>query len=299
MQLPDPTSGANAPQPGWYPDPWQVAPARWWDGLTWTGFTTPVAAPARLPGNLYDATARLPAARDDIRGGWIALLGFFGAIALSLIFAQLGTAFGARTLTVPSILISQFGLWSGLCMTAYIVSHRRPGGRLTDLGLRVPTGSEIGIGIGIGFAGIFIATRVAMALRYLFPDNGGSHLFTSSRPSYALVLTIGVLACVGAPLVEELFFRGVVQPVLMRNLGTSPAIGMQAILFGLAHFELGMTFNQAAVRCGTVMVLGVFLGWLRVHTGRLGAGMVAHATYNSIVTIITLIALLSLASNSN
>jgi membrane protease YdiL (CAAX protease family) len=39
------------------------------------------------------------------------------------------------------------------------------------------------------------------------------------------------------------------------------------------------------------MVLGLFNGWLRVRTGRLGAGMVAHATYNVIVTVITLAAL--------
>ncbi len=109
----------------------------------------------------------------------------------------------------------------------------------------------------------------------------------SSRPSYALVCVVGLLACVGAPIVEELFFRGLVQSVMTRRLGTSPAIVLQAMLFGLAHFELGMTFNQAAVRCGTVMVLGLFNGWLRVQSGRLGAGMVAHATYNVIVTLIT------------
>jgi membrane protease YdiL (CAAX protease family) len=41
------------------------------------------------------------------------------------------------------------------------------------------------------------------------------------------------------------------------------------------------------------MVLGTLLGWLRVRTGRLGAGIVAHATNNIIVTLVTLIALTS------
>jgi len=29
----------SATPPGWYPDPWQQAPHRWWDGSTWTSHT--------------------------------------------------------------------------------------------------------------------------------------------------------------------------------------------------------------------------------------------------------------------
>ena len=43
---------AARPAPGWYPDPWQVAPFRWWDGHVWTGHAsvaTARAGPARPP----------------------------------------------------------------------------------------------------------------------------------------------------------------------------------------------------------------------------------------------------------
>ncbi|MEZ5412655.1 MAG: DUF2510 domain-containing protein [Acidimicrobiales bacterium] len=34
-------------QPGWYPDPWQVAAWRWWDGRTWTAHVAQASSPRR------------------------------------------------------------------------------------------------------------------------------------------------------------------------------------------------------------------------------------------------------------
>ena len=40
----------SLPGPGWFPDPWGVAPYRWWDGLSWTSVTAPPAVAARRGG---------------------------------------------------------------------------------------------------------------------------------------------------------------------------------------------------------------------------------------------------------
>ena len=55
-----------------------------------------------------------------------------------------------------------------------------------------------------------------------------------------------------------------------------------------AHYQIGMTKNEAIVRIVSIGVVGLFLGWLRSSTGRLGAGMAAHAGYNFLIVLITL-----------
>ena len=277
-----------AAPPGWYADPWRTAPYRWWDGRAWTAHVSSppaYASPRRTP--------TVPRARDDIDGCWIALLGFAGAIALSLIFALLAVAFGAAKGTVPVMIAGQAGLWSGLWMSAYIVTHRRTGGSLRDIGLRAPTGGEIGLGIGIAFAALYVEGHIVSVLRSLLPqDNQGirSSLFVA-RPSVAALVVTALIACADAPYFEEIFFRGVVQSVFIRRFGVAPAVVMQAVLFGCAHYQLGMTANQAVVRIVGITIVGLFLGSVRAHTGRLGAGMVAHATNNVIVVAITYIAI--------
>src|SRR6185295_18231174 len=122
-----------------------------------------------------------------------------------------------------------------------------------DLGFRAPNAREIKLGIGMGILGLLIASRVTYVLLHLFPDNGGgAHFFVATRPSNWFIAATFAFACIGAPIVEELYFRGLVQPVLVRNLGSAPGIVAQAMFFGAAHFQVGMTFNQAAVKCGTI-----------------------------------------------
>lgn len=87
-----------------------------------------------------------------------------------------------------------------------------------------------------------------------------------------LVLT----SVVGAPLLEELFFRGTLQPMLGRR---SAIVGIvsTAALFGAAHgFE-------TPLRAIPTFFQGLVLGSVMLLTGRLAASVLVHAANNVLV----------------
>jgi len=109
---------------------------------------------------------------------------------------------------------------------------------------------------------------------------------TAGESGLALAL-LGVLVCVGSPLVEELFFRGL---FLRGLLGTArdrlgwravPAVLGSALLsgvvFGLVHFE--------ALQLIALSGFGMVLALIACSTGRLGTGIVAHITFNTVTFI--------------
>ena len=92
------------------------------------------------------------------------------------------------------------------------------------------------------------------------------------------------VAVVGAPVVEELFFRGLLLRSLTSAVGTAWAIGIQAVLFGLAHFSplLGLAnFSVVTIIATAGLVFGITAWWRRI-----GTSVVAHSAYNLIAVIV-------------
>ena len=75
-----------------------------------------------------------------------------------------------------------------------------------------------------------------------------------------------------SPIVEELFFRGLLQRSLLRWMGPAPAIALQAGVFAFTHFQ--------KLQFAALFAFGVVLGYLAHRTGRLGPGIAAHMVFN-------------------
>jgi membrane protease YdiL (CAAX protease family) len=94
-------------------------------------------------------------------------------------------------------------------------------------------------------------------------------LFGTSSLWLALFLAIAV-----QPLLEEVVFRGFLQPLLVQNLHEKGGIVATSVLFGLMH---GLSAFLP------IFALSLLLGWIQLRTQRLAAAWAVHALHNGLV----------------
>lgn len=104
-------------------------------------------------------------------------------------------------------------------------------------------------------------------------------------PAEAWVL--GIFSVTLAPLMEELFFRGFLYPVLARGMGMTPAIFITAFAFALTHGQQ-LTYSWGPVL--VIFLVGVVLTMVRAYKNSVAAGVVVHMAYNGTITVLMFVA---------
>jgi len=88
------------------------------------------------------------------------------------------------------------------------------------------------------------------------------------------------------PLMEELFFRGFLYPVLARRLGITIAILLTGAAFAAIHaVQLGFSWGAVLI----IFLVGITLTAVRAITGSVGASFLVHVSYNFTLTVLTFI----------
>lgn len=85
-----------------------------------------------------------------------------------------------------------------------------------------------------------------------------------------------LFACIAAPVLEEMLFRGVILRGFLRRYSRTFAILWSAALFGIAHLNLYQMM--------TALTIGVVGGWLYERCRSLWPCILLHAGYNAFVT---------------
>jgi membrane protease YdiL (CAAX protease family) len=104
------------------------------------------------------------------------------------------------------------------------------------------------------------------------------------RPQDAYLLA--AFALTAGPLMEELFFRGFLYPVLARRMGVASAVVLTALPFGLIHYLQYKSWAAVLV----IALVGVVLTLVRVVTKSVAASFLVHVGYNTTLMALTAIA---------
>jgi membrane protease YdiL (CAAX protease family) len=90
-----------------------------------------------------------------------------------------------------------------------------------------------------------------------------------------------------APVFEELVFRGMLQPLLVRAAGAIAGVVLAALPFALLHGpEYAWSWRHVAL----IMVAGFGFGVKRLRSGSTGAAALMHSAYNAVNTTVYLFA---------
>jgi membrane protease YdiL (CAAX protease family) len=213
--------------------------------------------------------------------------GIVGTIVMTALYLAVsgGNPDGNDTGLIVATLV---GLWTGLFGVAWRASKRKGSGSLAqDYGLRIEP-RDVALGIVVGIVCQFFLVNAIVSLFSLIDKSVDVEQQAKDVTGDAGGLRLVVLApflCVGAPFFEELYFRGLLQRSAVRRLGPVLGIVLSAAAFGLVHATSDVGGWSALALITALASFGAVLSWLAHRTGRLGPGLVAHATFNAVTLV--------------
>lgn len=232
----------------------------------------PVAVPV---GEQADGSVRW--GLGDCVVGW--LLAQVGATLAAAVVVAVTDA-DYDDLSIGAVALAQTGLWVGMFGVPLVATRLKGNGLVRDLGLQFKPGDLVYLFLGV-------ACQYALVLVYLplfwLTDVDADDLSAPARDLTdraqggvgvaLLILVVGV----GAPIFEEIFYRGLVQRSFIRRLGTWPGVVVTALVFGAVHFQL--------LQFASLALFGLVLGVLALRSGRLGPSIAAHMGFNIVAAV--------------
>lgn len=218
-------------------------------------------------------------------GIWFAVAGTLGAV----IWVRLLEAFwsveaiaGARVFTA----VLYLGLFAIMALATLAAVRVAGSGNLrADLGLTF-TRADIGWSIIALIGGQIARVVVASALVSV----GDSDRYTGAVKGFQAdkgLLAVFVLALlVGAPLFEELLFRGLLLRSLASRFSLRIALVGQALIFGFYHFNAEFGWFNLQLCLGNA-ALGLVFGLVATRQRSLVPGMIAHGLANAMALAVS------------
>ena len=111
-------------------------------------------------------------------------------------------------------------------------------------------------------------------------SNYSEEIFISLDNNYLIIF---IMACIVAPICEEIIFRGFIFKVILERINLFYAIIINSFFFGLIHFEPSTIIPAS--------ILGVSLTLIRYKSESLLLAIIIHALHNLLAFIVTYLTL--------
>lgn len=229
------------------------------------------------------AAGDLPPVRWGLGDAWIGLL--IGNVAAVFVGAAILSATGyagtdSDDLPLGIIAVLQVPLWAGYLTMPLYAAHRKGNGLVADFGLRVRA-LDVPVGLVIGVASqLLLVPLVYVPIFWVIGQrdvSADARALTDRATDPVGVVLLILIVVVGAPIVEELFFRGLLLRSAERRWGKVWAVVVSSLIFGAVHLQ--------PLQFPALVAVGVVFALLALKTGRLGPSIFAHMGFNAVAVI--------------
>lgn len=242
------------------------------------------AARGLLPPGFHDPLRRAAAGLAVGLVLWIGVFSSLGNIGLSL-EPDLSQITVPQLFLLHGLLVLTLAVWF---LLGY--AGQAPGlGRqfLSQFGLAAPSvPREIGVGLLLGLAAWVAVLMALMVIGGVLFLIGGEKAVPQEPPAMvpwiaALPIFIRLLVSLSAGVVEELFFRGFLQPRI--------GIGLSTAFFVLAHFSYGQPFMLVGIT-----ILSLIYAFLVKWRQSIWPAIAAHVLFDAVQLLVVIPAVLEL-----
>ena len=214
-----------------------------------------------------------------VAGAWLAA--YVVAIPIQSVIVGVGGHAGEPSDTWPTGItaLSALSLWVCFLVAASVVSRRFGSGRFAeDFRLAVRPRDLLGLPIGVACQ-LLLIPAVYWPLQQVWSETFRSDELSERAQGlwdradgWWLVLLVVVVA-IGAPLIEEIIYRGMIQQALQSRLHDVLAVVLAALFFAAIHLQ--------PVELPGLFVFGLVAGICFMRTGRLGTSIMVHVAFNA------------------
>lgn len=211
--------------------------------------------------------------------GWVAAT-VLGSVIGGLIISAAGySATDQKAWPLWLVAVTQVPLWTGLLGAPLVAVWRSRSTLAREFGLRFEA-IDVPVGLVIGVAGQFLLVPlVSYPWLALWGKDASDlsetaeRLVSKANDPLGVVLLIAIVV-IGAPIIEELFYRGLLLRSLQKLTPAWVAIVLCGLVFGASHFEL--------LGLPALAAFGMVLAFIAYRTGRLGMTISAHVGFNAV-----------------